>query len=418
MPSRVQLRTEYATRMIAPTVLAAALIATSAPTAFYLLSRASLVQRAQQTARRVAATVTGVAQTRPRLWRYDTLKLVGDLREFVDHPEVASVVLLDQEDRRIPLGEDRPIPSSAAWGIAPVYSQNRQVGRVAVALDGSAIDGRALALFALFLTLGAALSYEVYRRGVRTVEDAEARIRELVRSLETARVALKNELGETRSHLEEVLGHTVELREAERARIALDLHDGVGQVLAGLRLRLDLLAEDVPDQRGLREQVAETIRLAEAAVTEVRRASTILAAPPPETRDLRGAIETMCRRFSTERFVVALDAGALEGVGPSVATACYRILQEALANAARHSGAERVEVEVGLDRPARALVLSVRDHGRGFDPERVHGLGLDGMQARAMAIGGRVDVDSARGRGCTVRAVLALDGTPAVGATS
>lgn len=417
MPSRVQLRAEYATRMIVPTVLAAAIIATSAPTAFYLLSRASLVQQARLTAQRAAATVTSVAQARPKLWRYDTLKLLGDLRGYVDHPEISAVVLFDDLGRRVPLEEDRPVPRSAAWGVAPVYSQNRRVGTVGIALDGSAIDGRALALFASFLTLGAALSYEVYRRGVRTVETAEARIRELVRSLETARVALKDELGETRAHLEELSGSTVQLREAERARIALDLHDGVGQVLAGLRLRLDLLAQDVPDDGALRAQVQQTIRLAEAAVTEVRRASTILAAPPPETLDLRGAIETMCQRFSTERFTVALDAGALTGVAPPVATACYRILQEALANAARHAGTDRVEVEVGVDRAANALYLRVHDAGRGFDPGKVRGLGLDGMQACAMAIGGSVDVDSAEGSGCTVRAVLALDGLPEAGAT-
>jgi signal transduction histidine kinase len=252
---------------------------------------------------------------------------------------------------------------------------------------------------------------------VRTVETAEERIRDLVHRLETARVALKDELGETRAHLEELSAGTTQLREAERARIALDLHDGVGQVLAGLRLRLDLLAQDVPEDASLRAAVQETIRLAEAAVTEVRRASTILAAPPPETRDLRGAIETMCQRFSTDRFRVALDAGALTGVPAPVATACYRILQEALANAARHAGAERVEVEVGVDRADNALVLTVKDDGRGFDPGKVRGLGLDGMQARAMAIGGRVDVDSAVGSGCTVRAVLALDGAPASGAT-
>lgn len=416
MPSRIQLRTEYATRMVVPTVLAAAIIATSAPTAYYLLSRASLVQQAQLTARRAAATVTSVAQARPTLWRYDTLKLFVDLREYVDRPEVSAVVVLDDWGRPIPLGEDRPVGRSAAWGLAPVYSENRRVGTVGVALDGSTVDTLSLALFAVFLTLGGGLSYEVYRRGVRTVEAAEERIRELVRSLETARVVLKDELGETRGHLEELLGHTIRLREAERARIALDLHDGVGQVLAGLRLRLDLLAQDVPEGPQ-RAEVQETIRLAEAAVTEVRRASTILAAPPPETRDLQGAIVTMCRRFSTERFAVELDAGALEGVAAPVATACYRILQEALVNAARHAGTDRVSVEVGLDREARTLVLEVRDQGKGFDPRKVHGLGLDGMQARAMAIGGRVDVDSAPGRGCTVRAVLALDGSAAAGAT-
>lgn len=416
MPSRVQLRAEYATRMIVPTVLAAAVIATSAPTAYYVLSRARLVQEAQLTARRAAATVTTVAQERPRLWRYDTLKILGDLREYVDRPGVATVVLLDDYSRPVPFTTDSAVPAGAAWGLAPVYSQNRRVGTVAVALDGSAVDLRALAMFVAFLALGSALSYEVYRRGVRTVKEAEESIRELVHSLETARLALKAELGETRAHLEELLGHTLALREAERARIALDLHDGVGQVLAGLRLRLDLLAEDVPEGP-LRAQVQETIRLAEAAVTEVRRASTILAAPPPETRDLRGAIETMCHRFSTDRFAVALDAGALEGVPAPVATTCYRVLQEALANAAHHAGTDRVEVEVGLDREARVLRLTVRDRGRGFDPQAVRGLGLEGMQARAVAIGGRVDVDSAPGRGCTVRAVLALDATATTGAT-
>jgi signal transduction histidine kinase len=408
MPERVRLRAIYASGMIGPTVLAAAIIATSAPTAFYLLSRQSLGREAELTARRAAAMVTSVAEERPDMWRYDTLKLLGDLRAYVGQPDIAAVVLLDRYGGEVPLGAART-PASPAWGIAPIYSHNQKVGTLGIALDGSRVDHLALAMLAGFLSLGVALSYEVYRRGVSTVEHAEEHIKDLVRSLETARVALKAELGEARSHLEELVGHSLELREAERARIALDLHDGVGQVLVGLRLRLDLLAQDLPDGE-LREQARETIRLVEAATNEVRRASTTLAAPPPEERDLRGAIETMCERVSTERFDVRLRIGSLKGVPPAVATACYRILQEALANAARHAVASFVEVEVGIDEQDRTLGLTVRDQGKGFDPSSVRGLGIDGMQARALALGGRVDVRSRPGAGCTVRAVLNLEG--------
>ncbi|MBI2894116.1 MAG: sensor histidine kinase [Deltaproteobacteria bacterium] len=391
--------------MIAPTVLAAALIGTSAPTAYYLLARRSLVREAELTARRAAAMVTSIAQERPDLWRYDTLKLLGDLREYVDQPDVAAVVLLDELGRDVPLGGASHVPESPAWGTAPVFSHDRRVGTVGVALDGRSVDRLALAMLAVFLALGIALSREVYRRGVRTVEEAEARIRELVRSLETARLALKAELGDAQSHLEEVMGHSLELREAERTRIARDLHDGVGQVLCGLRLRLDLLAQDLPEGE-LRSQAQETIRLVEAATNEVRRASMTLAAPPPEHRDLRGAIETMCERVATDQFSVRLDVGSLDGVPAPVATACYRILQEALANAARHASAQSVDVEVGLDAERGELFLTVRDEGRGFDPAAVRGLGLDGMQARALALGGRLDVQSSPGAGCTIRAIL------------
>jgi signal transduction histidine kinase len=409
MPARVQLRAEYVGRMLTPTVLAAAIIGISAPTAYYLLARHSLEREAELTARRAAAMVTSVAQERPDLWPYDTLKLLGDLREYVDEPDISAVVLLDAYGREIPLGTPERPPASPAWGVAAVYSQNHRVGTVGVALDGHRIDALALAMLAGFLTLGVGVSYEVYRRGVRTVAEAEERIKELVHSLENARLALKVELGDARLHLEELVGHSLALREQERTSIARDLHDGVGQVLAGLRLRLDLLAQDLPPGE-LRERAGETIRLVEAATNEVRRASTTLAAPPPEQHDLRGAIETMCERVSTDRFAVDLVSGPLDGVPAPVATACYRILQEALANAARHAATDRVRVQVGVDPEEGSLQLEVRDRGCGFDPAGVRGLGLDGMLARALALGGRLEIESSPGAGCTVRAVLQLDG--------
>ena len=192
------------------------------------------------------------------------------------------------------------------------------------------------------------------------------------------------------------------VEEDERRRIALELHDGVGQVLTALTLTLDAtVGPRAPDAtaRGLRQ----SRKLAETALAEVRHLAHRMRPARLEERGLTAAIRDLASqsgfpvRVHVDR---ALDPQpALE---PTVTIGVYRIVQEALANAARHSGAPVAQVWISLR--AGRLSVVVGDEGRGFDPATTvdPGIGLAGMYERAELLGGRLAIQSSTGRGTLV----------------
>jgi len=99
--------------------------------------------------------------------------------------------------------------------------------------------------------------------------------------------------------------------------------------------------------------------------------------------------------------------GVPENLPDEVNVVLYRLVQEALHNAARHSGARNARVSV--TRNGRGIVVEVRDDGRGFDPQHTRGLGILGMEERVRRLGGRLTIDSQPGGGATVRAELPLE---------
>src|SRR5262249_5559840 len=127
---------------------------------------------------------------------------------------------------------------------------------------------------------------------------------------------------------------------------------------------------------------------------------------------LRWYLDRLARRAGLEARLAA-DPPGLRAPA-AVETACFRIAQEALTNVARHARAGHVAVEIG--RAGEGLGMGVREHGVGFDAAstrerlaRGAGLGLLGMRERAALLGGRLEVASAPGRGCTVRVAIPLD---------
>lgn len=199
----------------------------------------------------------------------------------------------------------------------------------------------------------------------------------------------------------------------ERRRVAYDLHDGVAQLVVSAKQHLDTAGDLLPDDRGkaAHELGLAGERLAEAIV-ETRR--VLLALRPAAIED--GGLVAAARRSLEEAAREAgWSAGFRENLGatrlaPTVETGAFRILQEALTNARRHSGAARIEVE--LRREDGWLVIDVLDAGNGLppvdEPSRGRGLGLDSMRERARLLGGSCTVTSAPLGGTLVRARLPL----------
>ncbi|HEX6127389.1 MAG TPA: sensor histidine kinase, partial [Candidatus Limnocylindria bacterium] len=262
-------------------------------------------------------------------------------------------------------------------------------------------------LIAWLLVAGAtALAFvalvRVVRQGSETIvrqqEELRARVRDLSRLLEqNARLS---------DRIRHAAARTTAITEMERRRIGSDLHDGPSQALAFAMLRLDAVEGRGEDMAAVREAVQD-------ALTDMRTIAAGLRTPELEQAALpelvRRAVADHERRSGTS---VQVDLAALPEQAPlATKIALYRVLAEALSNAARHGGGTDVRVSASRTDDG-SLALEVSDAGPGFDPAAPVGsgsLGLAGMRERAELLGGSFEVRSAPGRGTVVRVVLPLD---------
>jgi signal transduction histidine kinase len=185
----------------------------------------------------------------------------------------------------------------------------------------------------------------------------------------------------------------------ERRRIARDLHDGLAQELAYLARNLAVL-----DGETNGDQLRRLRRAVERAQLESRRAVSMLAAPTGQR--IEASLAEAVGEIA-ERFHVGLDLDLAPGVQLSAprAEALIRIACEAVTNAARHSGAGRVSINLERDGPG--VRLRVSDQGHGFDPAVPgSGFGLVSMCERARSVGGELQISSVPGRGSKVEAAL------------
>lgn len=199
--------------------------------------------------------------------------------------------------------------------------------------------------------------------------------------------------------------------EAERRRWARELHDETLQGLGGLRLLLSaaMRSED-PNTRGM--AIAEAVTRIELEIGNLRAVITDLRPAALDELGLRAALEALIERHRDHTGLViereiALSASVVreERFEEVVETAAYRIVQEALTNVSRHSGADGARVAIA--EAAGELVIEVSDDGRGFDPEAVAGgFGLAGMRERVALAGGSFELSSKEGEGTLLRARL------------
>ncbi|MDX6604856.1 MAG: two-component system, NarL family, sensor histidine kinase UhpB [Solirubrobacterales bacterium] len=191
-------------------------------------------------------------------------------------------------------------------------------------------------------------------------------------------------------------------QEEERARVARDLHDEVNQSLTGVLLRLEAAREAAPPQ--LEAELSATQTLANQAMRELLSLARQLR--PTALDDLglaaatAGQVEQLARGEIEAEFAAE---GDFSDLGDDAQLVVYRVAQEALSNAARHSGAGRVDVRLRR-RSGGGVELEVADDGRGFAfDESEGGLGIAGMRERALLIGAELTIESRPGRGTTVR---------------
>ncbi len=216
----------------------------------------------------------------------------------------------------------------------------------------------------------------------------------------------------SRQRLQALSQRLVDMQEAERQRIAHELHNEVGQVLTGLKITLEAIERRSADT--VQPHVRQAQTLVRDLIAQVRSLSLKLHPPMLDNMGLLPTLLWHFRRFTDQTSVnVSFEhSGVEERRFPSeVETAAYRIAQEALTNVARHAGVDEVTVQVHANEDV--LVVQVEDEGAGFDPEATaaagDSFGLTGMDERATWLGGRLTVESAAGAGTRVRAELPLE---------
>ena len=265
-------------------------------------------------------------------------------------------------------------------------------------------------------------------------KQVEERLRTLANTLDmqvqvrTQELERRNlEILEQTEQLRELSNRLLQSQDDERRRVARELHDGVGQLLAAVNMNLSTLdKESYSLSLDARRSLVENSRLIEQAVREIRTISHLLHPPMLDEIGLESALRWYVGGFAERSKIgvnMQLAPGFSKELERDVALSLFRIVQECLINIHRHSGSK--SAFVGIGRSTGEITLEVKDDGKGISPELQAkiaigagtGVGLRGIRERIQQLGGRLEIDS-NGHGTRIGAVLpvtdsvALDVSP------
>ncbi|EFD65827.1 sensor kinase [Streptomyces lividans TK24] len=239
---------------------------------------------------------------------------------------------------------------------------------------------------------------DLLRPGQRLPISGGGEVPELIRTFNAMLDRLENERATSSARV-------LLAQEAERRRIAQELHDEVGQSMTAILLVLGRAADDAEEP--LRDELHQAQEITRESLDEVRRLVRRLRPGVLDDLGLISALSSLTHDFATHtglRVVRRFDAD-LPVLDHETELVLYRVAQESLTNAARHADAERLEV--GLAHADAAVTLTVADDGRGIEAAH-EGAGIRGMRERALLIGAALDITSAPGAGTRIRLTAPL----------
>jgi len=227
-------------------------------------------------------------------------------------------------------------------------------------------------------------------------------------------------LQESERRLREISERLIDSQERERKIIARELHDSIGSNLTAIKYAMEeirIKLERGEDISSCSTPLDRIVGMVKETITETQRISTDLRPAILDDMGLLAGLRSVCRKIQEVSSGMRIESTlniSEDGLPEELKICLYRILQEALNNATKHSGAEKVEVL--LHKNDNGLELLVRDNGEGFTlPEEpgpgsrsTAGMGLVSMRERAELSGGNLTISSARGRGTTVRGLWSL----------
>lgn len=238
----------------------------------------------------------------------------------------------------------------------------------------------------------------------------------------TAAVALHNgemigQLEQEQAELRSLAAQLVNRTEAERARLARELHDEAGQELMSIRLALQLLATEVVPKEPTYASEFEAIK--QQINRAAKRLSAVSYGLRPPTLDQLGLRAALEQLVNEQRMQTALDlrfemVPFADRLPIDIEITLFRLVQEGLTNIVRHAAATRVEItlEKEVRQGQNGLRLIIMDNGKGFEPEKIRpkALGLLGMRERVLMLNGRFEIDSTPGKGTRLSAVIPIVG--------
>jgi PAS domain S-box-containing protein len=216
----------------------------------------------------------------------------------------------------------------------------------------------------------------------------------------------EQQLMQTYEDIRRLNAHLQTIREEERASIAREIHDELGQQLTGLKMDTSWLAKKLSHtDEAIQQRITDMLSLIDLTVKTVRRISSELRPGVLDDLGLIAALEWQSSEFQKRTGVTCSFTANYKGAEPEnhIATGIFRVYQEALTNVMRHSGA--THVKAFLDRTENVITLTVTDNGRGFDQADALGkktLGLVGMKERALMLGGELQITGKPGVGTTI----------------
>ncbi len=201
------------------------------------------------------------------------------------------------------------------------------------------------------------------------------------------------------------LNSTFEGQELERKRLAKEIHDGLGPLLSTVKLNLETVVSELKqkDNTNLLQRLENTSHLIDSITSDLRNISRDLMPTVLEDFGLVAALENLCRRLDeTNKLKVNFyNSGMKNRFEKNIELGLYRIGQELINNAIKHSGGATLNIQ--LIKHKNSIVLMVEDNGTGFDEKAKnpanHGIGLINIEARTKALGGEFFIDSSEGRG-------------------
>jgi two-component system sensor histidine kinase UhpB len=222
----------------------------------------------------------------------------------------------------------------------------------------------------------------------------------------TERKRLENELINEKVDRQKLITDiTIQAQEKERNELGRELHDNINQMLATVKLYLGMI---ISDETRSKELLPFSYKFVNETIEEIRKLSKTLVAPSLAENDLEQALRDLVEEVNFGNKVhvdLLFDVDQKVVIGDKKKLMLYRIVQEQLTNIRKHSVAQKATIT--LQSVDDNLYLSIKDNGKGFDPEKkARGIGLRNITSRVEFYAGTVNIISAPGGGCTVEIVI------------
>jgi signal transduction histidine kinase len=333
----------------------------------------------------------------------DEQVLVSHLRDLLDHHWQRLSLALNSMANEKPVAAafytDEMVPLRASF--VEITTQLEGIDTKQAASTEAQIEGQ-------FERLGARLSTALgFGLGAAILLAAGCSL--YILRIERQNTRRYQEVLKARKSLEQLSARLVDAQETERRTISRELHDQVGQTLNAVLVETANLAKRIPAGDAASLRSLDNIRnFADSSVNSIRDIALLLRPSMLDDLGLIPALEWQAREVSRRSGIkVTVKAGNVpDSLSDETRTCVYRVVQEALVNVSRHSGAKCAVVTVQQE--GSSLSLSVEDDGSGFNTKTTRGLGMLGMEERVRQLGGQFEIRSTPGKGTELRARLPI----------